>query len=162
MDIKQLAIRAARRRGLINLSRSGLCKLAGIPNGSFVHYAGCSFTELVEQLKDTGLPMGDKVTKTRTDPALRREFIVQVAGLYASIHGLNKLTRNAVAEAAGVSGGLVSLYFPGAALKDAVVGYAVRNEILSVIAEALLYNSAIAKAAPVELKVRAIEQFSKK
>lgn len=161
MDIKILAKRLAQRHGLINLSRAGLCKHAGIPNGSFKHVAGCTFTELVEELKASGSPTGTEVTKSRVDPALRKEYLLNVATVYAGIHGLKAVTRNMVAEAAGVSGGLVSMHFPGNSLKDSVVELAVKDRLLPIIAEALVTGSEIAKAAPAELKKEAIELFTK-
>lgn len=161
MDIKILAKRLAQRHGLINLSRAGLCKHAGIPNGSFKHVAGCTFTELVEELKAGGSPTGTEVTKSRVDPVLRKEHILNVAVLYAGIYGLKNVTRNVIAEAAGVSGGLVSTHFPGNSLKDGVVEAAVRDRVLSIVAEGLLYGSEIAKAAPADLKKEAIEYFTK-
>lgn len=162
MDIRVLAKRLAKRHGLINLSRSGLSRHAGIPSGSFKNVAGCTFTELVEELKAEGLPVGTEVTKTRTDPALRRDFLLNVAVLFAGVHGLKAVTRNAIAEAAGVSGGTVSAHFPGNSLRDGVVELAVRDKVLPIIAEGLLYGSAIALAAPPEVKKEAVEQFLKK
>ena len=49
--IKQIAIDMANANGLINLTRFDLCERAEIPEGSFPHVMGCTFTEFVTELK---------------------------------------------------------------------------------------------------------------
>ena len=160
MDLKEIAKEMIEEDGLINLSRAGLCKRAGIPNGSFALVAGTTFTEFIKEFEDPNFT-GD-VTRLRTNPELRKEFILRAAVLFTQTHGLRKLTRTAVAEAAGVSDSLVSMYFPMSELKDRVMEYAVREGIRSIVAEGLLIGSAIALAAPPELKQAAADYIARR
>ena len=66
------------------------------------------------------------MTRVRMDPAKRSELILNEAFKIAKKTGLRKLTRNAVAEASGVTPGLVGVYYPGrAAVRKAVVKRAI-------------------------------------
>lgn len=109
--IKQVAIKLIKSRGLENLSRSILCAHAGVPPGSFTHVMGLSFKAFISALAaeghgSTGNP---EVTRRRIDPTLRRKHIVRTA--HQLITQGKKLTREAVATAAGVSESTVSKYF---------------------------------------------------
>lgn len=156
-EIKAIAVRMVKENGLINLSRSGLCAAAGIPDGSFPYVMGCNFSEFVGELRVMGLnsPLR-KVSKTRTNPELRKEHILDTAVAVAKSIGYNKITRDQVAEAAGVSPGLISRYFPAMVqLRKAVMRQAVRHEIPEIIAQGLAADDDRAKGAPPELKSRA-------
>ena len=157
--IKAIAVRMVQENGLINLSRSGLCTAAGIPDGSFPHIVGCNFSEFVEELRCMGLSSPwRKVNKTRTNPELRKEHILDTAVAVARSFGYNKITRDQVAEAAGVSPGLISRYFPAMAqLRKAVMRQAVRHEIPEIIAQGLAADDDRAKSAPSELKSKACQ-----
>lgn len=157
--IKKLAIELVREQGLINLSRAGLCSLAKIPDGSFPYVMGCNFSEFVEELRALDIPTSPlhKVNKTRTNPELRREHILGTAVTVAKTEGYTKITRDQVAEAAGVSAGLVSRYFPAMAqLKKAIMRQAVRYEVPEIIAQGLALGDDRARKAPQGLKDKAI------
>lgn len=158
-EIKQTAIRMVSDDGLINLSRFGLCAKAGIPDGSFPHVMGCSFSEFIEELRVEGVasPLR-RVKKSRTNPALRKEHILETAVAVAKEFGYTKITLDRVAEAAGVSKSLISRYFSKIdQLKTAVMRQAVRHEIPEIIAQGLAANDDRAKNAPSELKNKAVQ-----
>jgi hypothetical protein len=155
--IKQVAVEMVETEGLINLSRSGLCKRAGIPAGSFPHFMGCTFSEFLEELvkMDIKSPHGS-VSKSRVKPELRKEHILSCALGLAETIGYTRLTREGVAEAAGVSGGLVSQYFSMSRLRDGVVNLAIRDGILVVIGQAIVAKHGAAQSLPAELKNKAL------
>lgn len=74
----------------------------------------------------------------RMDPAERRAQILDSALKVAQTKGLKKTTRIAVAAAAGVSHGLVSMHFDGRdALLECIADHAVRKANFKIIAEAV-------------------------
>ena len=111
-EVKKVAVCMVTGAGLINLSRRELCERAGIPDGSFPHIMGCNFAEFVEELKLEDIQeISHSVSKTRANPELRKEHILSVAVTMAETDGYSKITRDKIAEAAGVSMGLVTRYF---------------------------------------------------
>ena len=156
-EVKEVAICMVRGFGLINLSRRDLCERAGIPDGSFPHIMGCNFAEFIDELKEEKIEGGAHVvSKSRTDPALRRDQILTVAVDQSKEIGYNNITRDNVAEGAGVSMGLVTRYFGTMCkLKRQVMRYAIKNEIAEIIAQGLANGDNHAKKAPPELKAEA-------
>ncbi|MCK5644889.1 MAG: TetR/AcrR family transcriptional regulator [Gammaproteobacteria bacterium] len=156
--VRKTALIMAKKDGLINLSRLDLCAAAGIPDGSFPHVMGCTFSEFLDELK-TKVPdtTHHVVNKSRADPALRREQILNAAVVLARTQGYAQITRDAVAEQAGVSMGLISRYFGTMKqLKRDVMRAAVRQEIPEIIAQGLANADRHARKAPPELKERAV------
>ena len=162
MTIHDTAVKLIQASGLINLSRAELCERVGIPDGSFPHYAQCNFTEFIDRLQALGIPEPErlKVTKARTNPALRKDHILNAALTVATKRGYRFLTRDMVAEAAGVSGGLVSRYYDKEALRLAVMELAVERKILRVIAEGIISRNAVALDAPGKLRKEALRSLS--
>lgn len=160
--VKQTAIRLIETSGLINLSRSRLCEAAGIADGSFPYVMGCSFTDFVAELKAEGIaPSNHPVTKSRTDPKLREASILNAAVELSKELGYQNITRDGVAERAGISMGLVTRYFGTMVnLQRAVMGAALRDGIAEIIAQGLAHNDPRARKAPPELKERAIVLLS--
>lgn len=154
--VKQTALTMVEEAGLINLSRSALCARAGIPDGSFPHVMGCNFSEFVEELRGLRPDPAHVVTKNRANPALRKDQILSVAVTQAEEVGYTKITRDGVAEGAGVSMGLVTRYFGTMKqLKRDVIRYAIRNDIAEIIAQGLANGDDHAREAPAELKAKA-------
>lgn len=154
--VKQTAIDMVEEAGLINLSRSALCARAGIPDGSFPHVMGCNFSEFVEELRGICPDQAHVVTKNRANPALRKDQILSVAVNQAKDVGYTKVTRDAVADAAGVSMGLVSRYFGTMKnLRRDIIRYAIRNDIAEIIAQGLANGDDHARKAPANLKAKA-------
>lgn len=159
--VKETAVAMVKEAGLINLSRRQLCERAGIPDGSFPHVMGCNFAEFVDELKVEGVEAtAYPVNKTRANPELRKAHILAAAVAMAKDTGYHKLTRDAVAESAGVSMGLVTRYFGTMnQLKVAVVNHAVKCEVLPIVAEAIYSRDPRAKKISPELKARALAEF---
>ena len=158
-QVKEVAVCMVRGSGLINLSRRELCERAGIPDGSFPHIMGCNFAEFVEELKLEGIEeIPHAVSKTRANPALRKDHILTVAVGMAKTEGYNKITRDKIAESAGVSMGLVTRYFGTMVqLRRDIVRMAVRNEVLEVVAQAVISNDPHVKKIDTDLKERALK-----
>lgn len=156
-QVKQTAIAMVQEIGLINLSRRELCDRAGVPDGSFPHVMGCNFANFVKELKDEGHDGATyPVSKSRTNPGLRKAQILTVAIELAKEKGYREITRDGVAESAGVSMGLVTRYFGTMKqLKTAVMRSAVKQGIPEIVAQGLANGDAHAKKASVELKARA-------
>lgn len=94
----------------------------------------------------------------RLKPEIRRAQILQHAVEAARDHGYQRITRDEVARRAGVSVGLVTRYFTTMPqLKRSVMRFAVRNEILEIIAQGLAAADPHARKAAPELKQRAVE-----
>jgi DNA-binding transcriptional regulator YbjK len=155
--VKETAIAMVREAGLINLSRRELCDRAGIPDGSFPHVMGCNFAEFVGELREDGVEQSAApVSKRRANPALRKDYILAVAVDMAKAVGYHKLTRDAVAEKAGVSMGLVTRYFGTMKrLRRDVMRRAIKEGIPEIVAQGLANSDEHAKKAPAELKATA-------
>jgi DNA-binding transcriptional regulator YbjK len=156
-QVKQTAIAMVQQAGLINLSRRDLCDRAGIPDGSFPHVMGCNFADFVNELKAEGHDGATyPVSKSRANPGLRKDQILNVAIGLAKEQGYHKITRDGVADAAGVSMGLVTRYFGTMKqLKKAVMRAAVKQAIPEIVAQGLANGDDHAKKAPAELKAQA-------
>ncbi len=159
--IKAEAKRLVRRDGLINLTREKLAEAAGIPDGSFPHVAGISFTKLVEELRaDVELMASQPAIQqspARTNPELRYTHILGLAVELARHTGYNHLTRATVAGVAGVSEALVSHYFGSMdELKAAVMAEAVKRGVVEIVAQGLAAGNPAARSASEGLKQAAI------
>jgi len=156
-QIKEVAIEMVRESGLINLSRKDLCARVDIPDGSFPHIMECNFSEFVKELSNETIDSGFKpVVKRRVPAAMRKENILQVAVQLAAINGYDKITRDGVAEHAGVSMGLVTKYFGTMnQLRRDIMRAAIKREVPEIIAQGLVNGDARAKKAPDELKEKA-------
>jgi len=141
--------------GLINITRIDLCERAGIPDGSFLHIMGCSFSDFISTFNKSVNNHHARV-KSRVLPEQRRQQILLVAVDLAIKHGYIKLTRQQIAQQAGVTDSLVTKYFSTMPkLRRDILRYAVRNEILPVIAQGLANNDPHVKKASEALKIRA-------
>ncbi len=158
-EVLETARNMVRKSGLINLSRCELCERAGIADGSFPHIMGCTFSELVVQLNAENLTQPiTAVNKSRVPATLRKEHILAVAVELAKTTGYTKITRDGIAEAAGVSFGLVTKYFGTMnQLKVAVVRSAVKQGIPEIVAQGLANGDERARKAPDTLKQEAIQ-----
>lgn len=151
-----------RKSGLINLSRRELCEAADIPDGSFPHVMGCTFAEFVVELQSENVEQGiAPVSKSRTSATLRKEHILAVAVTLAKAKGYQEITRDGVAEAAGISFGLVTKYFGTMSnLKRAVMGAAIAQGVPEIVAQGLANGDKRARKAPAELKLEAARILS--
>jgi len=157
--VKSVAIEMAKRSGLINLSRRELCERAGIPDGSFPHVMGCTFTEFITELRTEGVASSNvAVNKRRVSPTLRKEHLVSVAIDLAIEGNYMRTTRDAIAERAGVSMGLVTKYFGTMQqLRNEIMRRAVVDGIPHIVAQGLAAGDKRASKAPAELKTAAAQ-----
>jgi len=163
--ITNTALDMVHENGLINLSRRELCERAGIPNGSFPHYMGESFTEFVSRIKKVTENEDDKhypVIKTRANPELRRDQILKVAVELSIKQGYQHIRRDGIAEVAGVSEGLVTNYFNTMTqLRRDIIRVAIKKEIPEIIAQGLANGDKHARKASPELKEKAAKMIAK-
>lgn len=164
MNQQQMKARArevAAEKGLINLTRAGLCADAGIPDGSFGAVMGCSFAELVAELMREGLAVGEPgVSLRRAQPEVRRESILNAAIVAAQAKGYAKVTRAEVAQLAGVSTSLVQRYFSTMdQLRRAIIRRAIKLECVEILAQGLAARDPHAQKAPEALRRAAAESL---
>lgn len=95
-------------------------------------------------------------TALRMQPDDRRDRILDAAMSVAIRSGYRAMTRDDVAEEAGVSAGLITRYFYHMDLLRAeVVAAAVERGVLSLVAEGLVAGEPAAVNAPLEVRTRA-------
>lgn len=161
--IKQTTIEIIKEIGLINLSCDVLCECIGMRPGSFPHMVGCKFSEFVEEIKqEIGEEMintlNTAVTKTRIDPELRKDQILNIAIEMAKTGGYHKISRDSIAKKAGVSQGLVSNSFHTMKqLRRAIMRAAIHRKIPEIVAQGIANQDDQAKKAPPELKKQALD-----
>jgi AcrR family transcriptional regulator len=98
----------------------------------------------------------------RLNAKIRRTQIIDAAIRLAIKQGYQHVTRNAVAEEAGVSYGLVSTYFSTMTqLKRALMRAAIAQEVIEIIAQGLGAKDADALKAPEKLKQKAVQLMMK-
>jgi hypothetical protein len=166
-QIKKTAIEMVKESGLINLSKHNLCNKSKISEGSFNHLMECTFLEFINELKNESIPLsGDthhKVVKTRTDPELRKDQILNIAINLAIIIGCHRLTRDEIASKADVSMGLVTNYFGTMKqLKRTVMRAAIKRKISAIVAFGIVDDNVYAKKVKGELKRTALELVNTK
>ena len=157
--VTKTALVMVKKSGLINLSQRDLCQKSGIPDGSWFHIMECKFSEFVDGLQLNGYgAIPQTVNKIRANPTLRRNQILNVALDLAKEIGYNKMTRDGIAERAGISMGLVTKYFKTMTqLRRAVIRAAIACEIPEIIAQGLANKDDHALKAPDKLKAKAIK-----
>lgn len=158
-EIKQTARELADRHGLIHLTRRMVAEAAGIPDGSFIAKAGCTFTQLVCELQEEGVGVGREFDGSRpraSHPELRRSLLVAAALDEAREVGYQQVTRQGVAKRANCAPSLVSHYFGNSdQLGTVIISAAVVQQDAEILAQGLANGDALAKTAPQELKEQA-------
>lgn len=95
--------------------------------------------------------------RTRMQPDARKAMILQAAIEAAKSHGYQNVTRDDIANRAGVSMGLVTKYYGTMnQLRRAIMRAAVVEEIGPVIAQGLVFNDPQAQKAPEHVKRKAL------
>lgn len=143
--IKNAAIELAKEIGLVNLTRRAVCERAGIADGAFTSIMGMGFTDMVGQLSEgEELPVGIPDSRRRVNADIRRKQLLREAVNIAIEKGYDAVTREDVADAAGVSPGLVTYYFVATdMLRDEILHYAIAYRIWVIIAQGFLKKSPI-------------------
>ena len=91
----------------------------------------------------------------------RNRAVLDAAIELAETNGYSNITRDLVAERAGVAAGSVhNAYGDMAALKDAVIAAAVERQILPIVGQALAARHPVALKAPEELKAKALSSLA--
>jgi AcrR family transcriptional regulator len=94
----------------------------------------------------------------RADPEVRHQQLMDAAIQISKTDGWSKLTRTKVAAQAQVAASLINFYFGDKeAFRTAVMAEAVSRNLVSVVAEGLLYRNEAALNAPPLLRKRAEE-----
>lgn len=100
-------------------------------------------------------------TYKRLGKGKRREEILNAAVEVAKQKGYPNITREEIAERAGVSSGLVTTYFDSMTrLKRELMQHAVELEILEIIAQGLTLSDPIAESASITLRAKAIAELN--
>lgn len=146
--------------GIAGISRGALCGRVGVPEGSFSRIMGVSFTSFLETLAVECGVDSRATEKSRVSPGIRKQQLMNAATELSVEKGFLALTRESVAEHAGVSVALVSRYFHTMEqLKDSVMLDAVRHELLGIIAEGLAVRHPLAMAAPAAVRIAAAQKL---
>ena len=91
----------------------------------------------------------------------RRDQILTAAVSMTQTHGYKGVTRDGIAQLAGISQGLVNRYFGTmAALMSEVMKVAVAQRILPVIVQGIAHDDPVALAAPADVKADAMASVS--
>lgn len=161
-EIKKGAIELAEQHGLVNLSLKNLCDYLGVAPGSFKHFAGVNFTQLVTELYDEGITGPEiDIDKNRMHPEIRRDMLLAAALKVAELDSFQNLTREAIALHAGVSTGLVTKRLGTMQqLKRSVMRAAIKHESVPVVAEGFFLKDKHALRAPPELKKKILKYLA--
>lgn len=89
-----------------------------------------------------------------------KQQILDAAVRLAESLGYNKITRDAVADEAGVACGLVNYHFKNMVdLREAIIEHAVANKLYNVIAQGIVSGHPVALAASDTLKKKALNSL---
>lgn len=149
MDTKKRLLlegyKLARKIGVSKLTHNNVAKQAICSRNTITHYYGT-----IEQFRTAVLQHGieqgtmqqdQAVTTMRMAPAERSKSILDEAYKQANAKGLGRFTRLSVAEALGVTDGLINRYFKGlSGLRDAVVARAVLERNIEILTDAADMN----------------------
>lgn len=168
MELKDRIVRTAhamaKEIGAINITKEALCARVGIAVGSFQAEMGdVTFSDLIESLPaDTVAVLDREVMRLRANPFLRKRLILSAALDLAVAQGYQNITREQIAEAAGVSPALVTRYFETMdSLRRSLMLEAIVRSVPAVIAQGIAVGDEIAKSASPALKKRAGEYILK-
>lgn len=90
---------------------------------------------------------------TRMRPQERRAAILAAAVSVAEKHGVNSITREQVAEGAGISKAAINYHFKSfEAFRRELMGYAVKHRCFLLVAQGLAVGDEVACSAPDDVK----------
>lgn len=158
-DVIEAAVAEARAVGLPFITRDGVAARLGIPAGSLGQYGTMDDIKQRALAREPELgaayPCTDRHTArkdTLNDRVLSAAIDIAIAGSYL------QLTRQAIADKAGVSAGTVSNYAGGMdGLREAVLREAIKRPILTIVAQGIAVSDPLALAAPLEVRQAAID-----
>lgn len=158
-EVLKVAVKLAKERGLINLSRADISQAAGIPDGSWTAIVGASFLDVVGEVKAIiGEEKYFPVTKKRVLPELRKENILSCALKLSESIGYTNVKASDLAEMAGVTSPNIFRHFGTITqLRRDIMRKAVKSKNLKVIAQGLAAGDSHAQKADPELKAEALK-----
>lgn len=164
MTHDKITMALAREVGLVNVERTELCKRLEVPEGSFQHHVGMTFTDYIAYIEDNfgrKLPVPDKIVTAKSNPTLCRVTLTQAAAKLSLKHGYLHVTHNMVAEKVGVSRPLVAHYLGSAKeMKDCIMEYAIKEGDLKLLCQGLMRpHNEVARNAPIRLQRAAYKKL---
>lgn len=155
--VKDAAIAMAKEIGPLNIYRKDLCERIGISEGSFKNIMGMSFTDFISSLKSELPASLHGVNKKRISKEQRKDELLDIAMKLSEEKGFNKVTWADLAEAGGVSLGLLVYHFGTiVAFRRTIMRAAISRRNLNILAQGLTIKDEHAKKAPTALKQEAI------
>lgn len=154
------AVAMAKEIGLVNITRQDLCDRAGIKDGSFHYVAGCNFNDFIDEISP--LTQGIKPLKSsrkNLKGSRRKEQILVVAVDLAKDHGYHKVTREQIAEQAGISKGLITNYYSMDQLRAAIMKRAIKTEVVEIVAQGIANKDKRASKISEELRKKVVESL---
>lgn len=155
MTIKQklenTAVRIAREKGVINLTKDEVCKAVGVEPYAFKGIMGETFTEMISRFERSGIGVGMfPVQRERVQHDLRAEQIMDHALRLAEEMGYYaQVTYSEVAESAGVSRSLMYHYFgPMEGFPEKILEAAIRRVNVPVIRQGINYGHRFCRDLP--------------
>lgn len=132
----------AKQIGVSKLTHNNVAKKAVCSRNTITHYYGTieqfRLAVLAYGISKGTMKEGDAVTTLRMAPAERSKSILDEAYKQAADKGLGKFTRLSVADAIGVTDGLINRYFKGLdGLRDAVLARASVERNPDIVADAV-------------------------
>jgi len=98
----------------------------------------------------------------RTNPDIRKEHILKAAITLAREVGYKNITRDTVAESAGISSSLIAAYFPTMDdLKNAVMTAAIDRNVFEIIAQGLVIGDKQANNLSKQMKRKVVDYIFK-
>lgn len=96
----------------------------------------------------------------RLKPEDRKRSIFEAMLPLAEAHGYNNVTRDMVGQSLGITGNAVQHHFGTMeAMREGFIEFAIRNEILPIVAQAIAAGNKKALTAPKELRCKALRSL---
>lgn len=154
------AVQMAKRNGLVNVTCSGVCKAAKLPQGSFSSITGMTFAEFIDHV-GTICPESKanhfRLKKGYANKEARKEDLLKAAMELSKKIGYSNVRHAMLADEAGVHRTLVYHYFSTKdQLLHAMMRFAVVNDIAEVVAQGIVARDTQALKAPDKVKQAAL------
>jgi len=160
-EVISAAQAVADKKGRINVTRSDVSAHLGIKDGSWPDKIGISFEEVMRGVPRSSVSPEPTTRRRVNDRKLRREQILAVAVRLSETKPFDRVTRQEIADAAGVCGSLVTqIYTTMPKLRRDVIRTAIRTENVAVLARALASGDSHATKAPPNLKAKAVQYLA--
>lgn len=154
----------AKRIGVGKITNKNVTAEAGVYHNAVRHHFGgiSEFRELVMQqcVKKGLMQAQDSVPAIRKSPEARKAEILAEAVRQAKLNGISFVTRISVADALGVTDGLINRYFNGVrGLRQAILAKGVEDRSVDIVADAIELGMPEVKLVPADLHAEAVALF---